>query len=120
MAGCRLKLSDGVDDEDVYFGFAGNRVRHRAQETAGDSAHPQVADNEQVRFDLLGQMKQRGDRCADDRLLFDVMRTGGLRSFAGVLKNRIYGRAPVHPVTLARPEAVGGSAVNQTIGGGRP
>jgi hypothetical protein len=26
-----LKLSDGMDDEDVYFGFAGNGVGHGAQ-----------------------------------------------------------------------------------------
>ena len=81
--------------------------------------NPQVADNEQVRLDLLGQMQQRVDRRADNRLLFDVMCAGGLRSFAGVLKDRVHGGAPMHPVTLALPEAVGGFSVSQAIGGGR-
>ena len=88
-----------------------------AQKTAGDGAHPQIADDEQIRLDLLGQMQQRGDRRADNRLLFYLMRAGRLRSFAGVLKDRIHGGTPMHPVTRA-PEAVGGPAVNQTIGGG--
>ena len=44
-------------------------VSGRNQQPAGDRAHPQVADDEQVRLDLLGQMQQRADWRADNRLL---------------------------------------------------
>ena len=62
-------------------------------------------------------MQQRGDWRADNRPLFDLAGAGGVRSLAGILKDRVHGGAPMHQVARA-PEAVGGPGVNHAIGGG--
>ena len=49
-------LPGGVDDQDVDLGFSGDGIRHRSQQPAGYRADAQVADDEQICADLVGQM----------------------------------------------------------------
>src|ERR1700712_5557921 len=91
-------------------------VGHGSQQAAGDCAQTQVADDQQIRADLVGQMQQRRDRRADNSSLFDVVCAGGFGSDPGILEYRISRFAAVHPVTLV-PKAVGRPAVSESIGG---
>jgi hypothetical protein len=60
-------------------------------------------------------MHQRGDWCALDRPLLDVLGAGGLRPVASITKDFVHGSTPVHPVLTLVPEAVGGAGVDHVI-----
>ena len=63
----------GVHDEDVGLGVVGDAGRDRSEQPTFDGGHSQVADDQQVGLDLLGQIQQHMDLAADDRPHFDVL-----------------------------------------------
>lgn len=56
----------GVDDQHVNLGPARHVGGHRSQEPACDGIQADVADDEQIGVDLLGESDKRVDRSSDD------------------------------------------------------
>ena len=65
-------VTTGVHDEDIGVSPVGYATRHRAQQAPHHRVQSRIADDEQVRVDLLGQFHQRGNGGADDQPLLDV------------------------------------------------
>ena len=107
-----------MDDEDVYFGLARNGVRYGAQQPAGDRANAQIADDEQVCFDLFGQMQQRTSlvprQSSDLRCRWAPAALARSRASWRIA----YTEALPCILITQVPEAVGGLAVGHAIGGG--
>src|SRR5262249_9457376 len=94
----------------VGLGPLGDVAWDRSQQPPGDAAESDVADNQQVGMDLLGQLHQRVDGGTDDRALLDVPSARVLGPVAGLPQDLIYGGIPVHLVARA-PEGVLGAEV---------
>jgi apolipoprotein N-acyltransferase len=67
LAGVRSRgLRRGVHDQYVDLGAAGNVGGHGSQQSARDRVQADVADDEEIGVDLLGESDERVDRGPDD------------------------------------------------------
>jgi hypothetical protein len=99
-----------LHDEHVGLGPACDVGRHRAEQSPGDGAQPNVANYEQIGVDFLGQIDQCVDRRANDGLLFDVAGPGSLRPVPRLPQDGVDRRVACHLVALVL-EHIGGALI---------